>query len=325
MPVPASGQSSDAPVAVPLRPGFSRGDFMLLTKARLSALVVITTAAGYALHLALREWPDALPWRLVHTLLGTALTAFGASVFNQLMEMDADARMQRTADRPLAARRLQPEVAFLIGALLAGAGLIHLGVKVNVEAAALAGLTLLVYLFIYTPMKRTSVWNTIVGAVSGAIPPVIGWVAVAGGKEFRNYHRELIRWDLLAAQPAFFLFALLFLWQLPHFLAINWMYREEYIRGGFVMWSNNDETGRATARRAFAWSLLLLPLALWPPLAGFTSWIAAIPGLLLGGWLVWLSLRFVRNPDRAAARRLFLATLLYLPGMLTVVLCCARN
>jgi heme O synthase-like polyprenyltransferase len=142
---------------------------MLLTKARLSALVVVTTAAGYWLHCLLVDWPGALPWRLVHTIAGTALTAFGASVFNQLMEMDADARMQRTADRPLASRRLQPEVAFVIGALLAGAGIIHLGVKVNTEAAALAGLTLLVYLFVYTPMKRKSVWNTIVGAVSGAM------------------------------------------------------------------------------------------------------------------------------------------------------------
>ena len=173
-------QTSDAAIGATLRPGFSRGDFMLLTKARLSALVVVTTAAGYWLHCLLVDWPGALPWRLVHTIAGTALTAFGASVFNQLMEMDADARMQRTADRPLASRRLQPEVAFVIGALLAGAGIIHLGVKVNTEAAALAGLTLLVYLFVYTPMKRKSVWNTIVGAVSGAIPPVIGWVAVPG-------------------------------------------------------------------------------------------------------------------------------------------------
>ena len=318
-------QTSDAAIGATLRPGFSRGDFMLLTKARLSALVVVTTAAGYWLHCLLVDWPGALPWRLVHTIAGTALTAFGASVFNQLMEMDADARMQRTADRPLASRRLQPEVAFVIGALLAGAGIIHLGVKVNTEAAALAGLTLLVYLFVYTPMKRKSVWNTIVGAVSGAIPPVIGWVAVPGGLEFRNYHRVLLRSELMTAPGAMFLFGLLFLWQLPHFLAINWMYREEYVRGGFVMWSNEDESGEATARRALGWSVLLLPLAVWPPLAGFASWWFAPMGLALGGWLVWLSVRFLRVPERAAARRLFFATLLYLPAMLAAVLICARR
>jgi heme O synthase-like polyprenyltransferase len=174
-------------------------------------------------------------------------------------------------------------------------------------------------------MKRKSVWNTIVGAVSGAIPPVIGWVAVPGGLEFRNYHRVLLRSELMTAPGALFLFGLLFLWQLPHFLAINWMYREEYVRGGFVMWSNDDESGEATARRALGWSLLLLPLGVWPPLAGFSSWWFAPMGLVLGGWLVWLSLKFLRVPERAAARRLFFATLLYLPAMLAAVLICARR
>jgi heme O synthase-like polyprenyltransferase len=107
--------------------------------------------------------------------------------------------------------------------------------------------------------------------VSGAIPPVIGWVAVPGGLEFRNYHRVLLRSELMTAPGAMFLFGLLFLWQLPHFLAINWMYREEYVRGGFVMWSNEDESGEATARRALGWSVLLLPLGVWPPLAGGTA------------------------------------------------------
>ncbi|HEX2750720.1 MAG TPA: heme o synthase [Verrucomicrobiales bacterium] len=314
----ASEQSASTEVAA----GFSRQDFMVLTKARLSALVVVTTAAGYWLHHLLRDWPNDTVWQLLHTLAGTTLTAFGAAVFNQLMEMDADARMKRTAGRPLPARRLQPEVAFGVGAVLSALGIIHLGVKVNTEAAALAGLTLLVYLFIYTPLKRKSPVNTLVGAVSGAIPPVIGWVAVPGGKEI---NRELVRSSLLLDQPALFLFSLLFLWQLPHFLAINWMYRDEYIRGGFKMWCNTDETGRATARRALGWSLLMLPLSVWPPLAGFTSWIFAAPALLLSGWLVYLSLQFLRLPERAKARKLFFATLFYLPAMLAAVLLCARR
>ncbi len=304
--------------------GFTRGDFMTLTKARLSALVVVTTFAGYWLHVRLHDWPDALPWRLIHTIIGTTLTAFGAAVFNQLMEMDADARMKRTADRPLPARRLPPAAAFGIGWVLSAFGIIHLGVKVNVESAALAGLTLLVYLFVYTPMKRRSPLNTLVGAVSGAIPPVIGWAAVPGGKELTNFSRDLIRPELLVSTEALFLFSLLFLWQLPHFLAINWMYRDEYIRGGFKMWCNTDTTGRATARRALGWCLLMLPLAIWPPLAGFTSWTFAAPALLLGGWLTWLSLQFLKNPERPRARKLFFATLLYLPAMLTALLLCAK-
>ncbi|HWB03584.1 MAG TPA: heme o synthase [Verrucomicrobiales bacterium] len=313
---PAADQAASTEAAS----GFSRQDFMVLTKARLSALVVVTTFAGYWLHHLLADWPADTGWQLVHTLFGTTLTAFGAAVFNQLMEMDADARMKRTAGRPLPARRLPPEAAFGIGAVLSALGIIHLGVKVNTESAALAGLTLLVYLFIYTPMKRRSPLNTLVGAVSGAIPPVIGWVAVPGGKEI---NRELVRTDLFFNHPALFLFSLLFLWQLPHFLAINWMYRDEYIRGGFKMWCNTDETGRLTARRTLAWCLLMLPLAVWPPLAGFTSWIFAVPALLLGGWLVALSVQFLRVPDRGRARKLFFATLLYLPVMLAALLLCA--
>jgi len=305
--------------------GFSRKDFMMLTKARLSALVVVTTFAGYWLHHSLHAWPDAVPWRLIHTLLGTTLTAFGAAVFNQLMEMDADARMKRTASRPLPSRRLPPEAAFGIGALLSAWGIIHLGIKVNTESAALAGFTLIVYLFIYTPMKQRSPLNTLVGAVSGAIPPVIGWVAVPGGRPLREFSRDLIRTDLLFCHEALFLFSLLFLWQLPHFLAINWIYRDEYIRGGFRMWSNTDDTGRITARRALVWSLLMLPLSVWPPLAGFTSWIFAAPALALGGWLVWLSVHFLRVPDRGSARKLFFATLVYLPAMLAALLLFTRR
>ena len=319
----ATGPEHAAPAGAAA--GFSRQDFVTLTKARLSALVVVTTFAGYWLHHSLHDWHGALPWRLIHTLVGTTLTAFGAAVFNQLMETDADARMRRTASRPLPAHRIPPEAAFGLGALLSAWGIIHLGVKVNTESAALAGLTLIVYLFVYTPMKRRSPLNTLVGAVSGAIPPVIGWVAVPGGKELKNFSRDLFRSEFLFSHPALFLFSLLFLWQLPHFLAINWIYRDEYIRGGFRMWSNNDESGRATARRALAWSVLMLPLAVWPPLAGFTSWLFTIPALILGSWLVWLSLRFLAAPDRMHARKLFFATLLYLPVMLAALLLCVRR
>jgi heme o synthase len=294
---------------------------MTLTKARLSALVVVTTLAGYLLGAGAKTWTDpTYAWRALHTILGTTLAAFAAAVFNQLLEVEQDALMHRTANRPLPGQRIPREGAFAMGWLMAALGIIHLGVKVNTEAVALAILTIVSYIFVYTPLKRRSVYNTLVGAVSGAIPPMIGWVAVPGGKELS---RELIRLDLMFAPPAIFLFALLFIWQLPHFLAINWMYREEYQRGGFVMWCNSDPTGRATAHKCMAWSVASLALAFWPPLAGFTSWWFAPPALALGGWLFWLSLAFRRSLERSAARRLFFATLLYLPAMLVALLICS--
>ena len=309
----ASPATSSAAAA----PGMSRADFMTLTKARLSALVVVTTFAGYWL----AAGRHAFGWGLFHTLLGTTATAFGSAVFNQLMEMDADARMLRTADRPLPGRRVAPVGAFVMGWLLCAFGIIHLGVKVNTEAAALAGLTLIVYLFVYTPLKRVSALNTLVGAVAGAIPPVIGWVGAAGGMELT---RALLRWDLFVRQEALFLFALLFLWQMPHFIAINWMYREEYIRGGFVMWSSADVSGEKTANRALFWTLSLLPLSVWPPLAGFTSWWFALPAVLVTGYLVKLALVFHRTKERPDARRLFFGTLIYLPVLLAALLATAR-
>jgi len=297
--------------------GWSRADLMALTKARLSALVVVTTAAGFELS------PSGhfLSWGMVHTLLGTSLTAFGAAVFNQIMEMEPDAKMHRTADRPLPGNRVPPVVAFGLGWVLAALGIIHLGVKVNAESAALAALTLVTYLFIYTPMKQRSTLNTLVGAVSGAIPPVIGWVAAAGPHRMQP---GILRWDLFIQPQALFLFSLLFLWQLPHFLAINWMYREEYIRGGFIMWSNDDLSGKKTARLAIQWSLPLLVICFWPWLAGFASVWFVLPSLLATLYLLKLCVVFYRSGGRIDARRLFFATLIYLPVMLISLLAAAR-
>ncbi len=300
------------------RRGFiSREDFLTLTKARLSALVVITTFVGFYLG---RGWQDFA--RLMHTVLGTTLTAFGAATFNQLMEMGADARMLRTADRPLPAQRLKPEHAFGLGWLLCGFGIIHLGVRVNVEAAALAALTLVVYLFIYTPMKQRSTLNTLVGAVSGALPPVIGWVAAVGGPD--DDLRPRFQWELLLQPQSLFLFALLFLWQMPHFLAINWMYREEYIRGGFVMWSNDDASGAKTSRLAIAFCLPLVLLSMHPLVSGFAGWWFVPVAALLGSWILKLAVDFRRLRDRASARKLFFATLLYLPAVLAAICVAAR-
>ena len=312
-PVMSTLPSVDPPVVEWSR----RADLMSLTKARLSALVVVTTAAGYVLS----PTGDFLSWGLVHTIFGTTLTAFGAAVFNQLMEMEPDAKMHRTADRPLPGHRFPPAAAFVLGWLLAAIGLMHLGVRVNAEASALAVLTLVTYLFIYTPMKQRSTLNTLVGAVSGAIPPVIGWVGAAGPYGLQP---GILRWELFVQPQALFLFGLLFLWQLPHFLAINWMYREEYIRGGFIMWSNDDSTGAKTARLALSWTLPMLGLCIWPPLAGFTNVWFVIPSLAATLYLLRLCLVFRRTTQRADARRLFFATLIYLPVMLIALLATAR-
>jgi len=269
---------------------------MELTKARLSGLVVLTAGFGYAVAV---KGTGSFSWAtFLHCVVGTILAACGAAVFNQLMEVEADAKMARTAHRPLPKESIPRAAAFIGGWLLSAFGLIHLAMKTTVSASVVAGMTLLLYLFVYTPMKRVSSFNTVVGAVSGALPPLIGWAAGGG--------------DLLSTGAAF-LFALLFFWQLPHFAAINWMYRDQYRAGGFAMWSNDDESGRKTARIATACSVFVVLAALVFALTPvMRSWFA-LPGLVLGGVMLGLSLRFLRLARRRDARDLFLYTLLYLP------------
>ena len=269
---------------------------MALTKARLSFLVIITTLVGY--WLGSRSAGGGAGWMvLVHTLFGSALAACAASVFNQLMEIDIDAKMARTADRPLPAKKIPPAAAFVIGWLLAALGVVHLAVKVNAPAAFAAAATLLTYVFVYTPMKRRSSLNTLVGAVSGALPPLIGWFGAGAG------------WGV----EAWFLFGLLFFWQLPHFVAINWMYREQYEDAGFVMWSNGDASGARTSVLALIFSACQAALGAVPGLLGFCRPWASVLLVLAGLWMVSLAMRFYRERTRVSARRLFLFTLLYLP------------
>lgn len=291
---------------------WSMNDLLVLTKFRLSALVIVTTFVGFWLRVG-----TALDgWLLFHTILGSSLAAFGAAVFNQLMEIEPDSRMLRTADRPLPSGRISPSAAFGIGWLLSAFALIHLVAKVNFEAAALTALTLATYLFIYTPLKKQSPTNTLVGAVSGALPPLIGWAGAAGPLPRDVAH---IRWELLLEPGAIYLFALLFLWQLPHFLAINWMYRDEYRRGGFVMLANEDEEGVRTSKHALAYSVATLLLMFYPVVMGLVvTWVFLPLSLALAGWLCKLALDFQKAPDRLTARKLFFCTLMYLPGILLI-------
>lgn len=280
-----------------------RKDLAVLTKVRLNTFVLVTTFFGYFLGARSHGWDGML---LLHTILGTAAAAFGSAAFNQLMEIDLDARMARTADRPLPSKRMDVLVAFVIGVLLSTFGLVHLSVMVNKMSAVLALITLVTYVFLYTPMKRKHSVNTLIGAIPGAIPPMIGWTATGGALD----------------ASAWFLFALLFLWQLPHFVAINWMCREEYENAGYKMWSNGDVSGVKSARLCLAFSLCLVLLPFWPVLTGSAWWPWGVGGAALGLWMMVLSWQFGKQGDRASARRLFLYTLLYLPAALALLAVC---
>ena len=283
---------------------FTKNDLLLLTKARLSLLVIVTAVVGFIV--ASKSSQNSTDWWLLfHTVLGCALAAAASSVFNQLMEIDIDAKMSRTSDRPLPAKKIKPAIAFVLGWVFAAIGLVHLAVKVNPLACAFAAATLFVYMFIYTPMKRRSGMNTLVGAVSGALPPLIGW-AGAGG-EFNSL-------------APYFIFGLLFLWQLPHFVAINWMYREEYESAGFVMWSNGDIDGARTANLAILFTVAIIVLMGMTSFTDFMSIWATFGLVLISIVKLRYSISFKINPSRDKARSLFLYTLLYLPVSLAIII-----
>ncbi len=287
-----------------------REDLMVLTKIRLNTFVLITTLFGYILAsksvsgVWVADW-----WQLLHTILGTAAAAFGSAAFNQLMEIQQDSQMKRTANRPLPSNRMNVVTAFAIGWILSAFGVIHLGAKVGTWSAYLAALTIVTYVFIYTPMKRKSSTNTLVGAIPGAIPPVIGWVAAGGN------------WN---DGEAWYLFALLFLWQLPHFVAINWLCREEYEDAGYIMWSNGDVSGKKTARLALIFSACLAALAPLACLPGieYANWTFGIGGAAAGIYMCYLAVKFSKAGTRESSRGLFLFTLLYLPLALGLLAFC---
>ena len=288
------------PEATPPTPGL-RQDLAVLMKVRLNFFVLVTAFFGFLL----ASRGGSLDWiKLVHTIFGAAAAAFGSAAFNQLMEVELDARMKRTANRPLPSRRMDPVVAFGIGWVLCAIGIIHLAVKVGNLAAYLTAATIAIYVFVYTPLKRVSSVNTLVGAIPGAIPPVIGWVGAGG----------TLGWE------AWFLFGLLFFWQLPHFIAINWLCRDEYESVGYKMWSNGDISGRKSGLLSAAYSLALAAFSLIPALRGFANVIWTITGPLLALIMMALAVKFARDGERTSARKLFFFTLLYLPVALLVLL-----
>lgn len=267
-----------------------------LFKARLTSLVLLTTLVGF--YLGQR---DGMSWLLlVNTLMGTGLLACGAAALNQYLERDFDALMERTADRPLPAGRIQPQMVVVLGGVISVAGLLWLAFGANLLTAVLGAVTLISYLFIYTPLKRKTTLNTAIGAIPGALPPLMGWTAARG--------------DL--STEGWALFAILFFWQLPHFLAIAWMYREDYARGGFVMLPLVDRDGARTGRSAVSHTLGLLPVSLSPFVFQVSGALYLFGALALGLVFLWCSLRFARQLDHLSARRLFFASILYLPLLL---------
>lgn len=278
-------------------------DFVALAKPRLNFLVVASALAGYAM----AGGDTSNVALMLCTLAGTGLVAGGASAFNQVIERQYDGLMRRTRLRPLPDGRLQPGESLIFASATAGAGLLILALGANLLSAVVAFSTLLTYAVIYTPFKRVSSFATVVGAIPGALPPVIGWAAARGS----------------LSRGSWVLFAIVFLWQLPHFLAIAWIYREDYARAGFPMLPVIEPDGRSTARQACVYAAALLPVSLAPALIGMTGTTSFYGALALTLLYFGLTLQFARTRSIPDARRLFFGSIIYLP-LLWIVMIAGR-
>jgi heme o synthase len=284
-------------VAVESVSGFSV--WMELFKARLSLMVVMTTLAGFIV-----GYQGAMDYVLMfHAILGTTLLAAGAAALNQLLERNHDALMPRTEHRPLPAQRLSPSLVLWVGLAVSVLGFLDLWVYVNRLTALLGALTLVSYVWVYTPLKRVTTLNTAVGAIPGALPPLMGWTAARGQLSVEG-------WGL---------FAILFFWQLPHFLAIAWMYRDEYRKAGFAMLPVFDPDGKRTSRQALSHTLGLIPVSLCPFAFRLAGPMYLISALILGAGFLYCAIRFVRSINRENARLLFFASIIYLPLLLLMM------
>jgi len=271
-------------------------DFYELTKPRLSFLSVITAIVGY-----LSANPNRDFGVLISLLFGTSLAAGGAAVLNQWLERESDAKMVRTRERPIPAGRIAPLHAFVYGFCLSVLGSYILFAGANMLAAFLTVATIVSYVLLYTPLKKVTTWNTVIGAIPGALPPLIGWAAAEG-------RISTLGWII---------FAILFLWQMPHFFAIAWTHRKDYASGGFVMLSNADANGSKVARQAFGFSLALIVSTLLPVILGYSTWFFGAVAILGGIYILRPAIEFL-NPEKrdTAARKLFFASIFYLPALL---------
>jgi protoheme IX farnesyltransferase len=285
--------------AITATAGVRLRDLLGLTKSGITAMVALSAAVGMLLA---ADGPTPA-WLWLHTLAGTALVAAAASALNQVVEREADGLMRRTAQRPLPAGRLQPDAALLWSLLLGATGLLELALGANLLAAGLAAATLVGYVAVYTPLKRVSSLATVVGAIPGAVPPMIGWAAVRGS----------------LGPGAWALFALLFFWQMPHFLSIAWIYRADYARGGFPMLSVDDRDGLRTSRQALLYCAALVPVSLVPAAIGLAGAFYFCGALAAGAWFFATSAAFALDRSAGAAKRLMLVSVFYLPAVLTAL------
>ena len=288
-----SPSHAEPAVAAGVRSTSRAGDFVTLTKPRLNFLVLLTTAAAYSLGAG----PEAGLLDLVHTLVGTFLVAGGAAALNQVWERATDRLMRRTARRPMADNRMTVAegTAFGIALTVIGAG--ELAYFVNPLSSVIALLTTASYLFLYTPLKLRTSLSTIAGAIPGALPAMIGWAAAT---------------NTLSIE-AWVLFGIVFMWQMPHFLAIAWMYRDEYARAGMPLLPVIDPGGRSTGRQAVLYTAVLVPLSMMPTGVGLATVYYMVGAIVLGAVLMFLSVEFSAKRDLPTARRLFLGSILYLP------------
>jgi heme o synthase len=275
-------------------------DFLTLTKPRLNSLVLVTTAAAYYL-----GGGEQLSWaQLLNTMAGTALVAGGASTLNQYLERHTDRLMRRTGMRPLPDGRLHPQDALSFGVLLSSIGIAELSLFVNPLTAWVALVTLASYVLVYTPMKTRTSLSTIVGAVPGALPAVIGWTAATNTLSIEGW----------------VLFAIVFMWQMPHFLAIAWMCRDDYARAGIPLLPVIQPDGRTTGYQSVLYTAVLIPISLLPTAVGLSSAYYIVGAITLAAILMVLSLEFASTRSLPAARRLFFGTILYLPLLWIVLL-----
>jgi len=293
---------SSKPAQAVLQPARARlwADFVALTKPRVNLLVLVTTVIGF--HLGNQGGADLA--LLFHTVVGTLLVASGAAAFNQVLERDVDAKMRRTMSRPLPDRRIDAGDATWFAFGLSAAGVLQLWLGANGLAAGVALTTLLLYAIVYTPMKRVTSLATIVGSVPGALPPVIGWAAANG----------------TLALEAWVLFAIMFFWQMPHVLALAYMFREDYARGGVRVLPVEEPDGRSTGLQIVNYSAALVPVSLLPTVIGMAGRVYFAAAVVLGLAGVVMAIRFARQRTPAAARQLFYLSLMYLPVLWVLML-----
>jgi protoheme IX farnesyltransferase len=299
------------PLAVP-RLGFAAlaRDYSVLLKARVTTLLILTTWCG-AYFAAAKSGASSLSWTVFNALLGIGLVSAGTAAINEVMERDLDARMRRTAMRPLVTKSMSVVHASVVAFGMTIGGIIYLWLTTNWQTALLTGLTSASYLLVYTPMKQVHPICTFLGAFPGAMPPLLGWVAVRG------------RID----PEAVVLFAIMFFWQFPHFHSIAWLYREDYENAGVRMLPVVESDGRSTIRAILLYSVALIPVTLAPTLMGMTGWTYFAGALLLGGGLLWFSVRMatmkltpIAPASKLRARHLLQASVIYLPLLFALMM-----